>query len=621
MNEKAGDKPAEAYALLNVGAVQTMTGQYAKALAAYQSALALLEKAGTSEDIANALVKIASVYNMLGEQSAALTFAQRAIAVAGPGDNPDALWPAWSEIGRSLRASKRAGVARLAFDKAIQVIETAPNEGITQQGASRARVYPFLNVVELLLEENKFVDALNYAERAKAQVLRSVLQTTTTRLTTGMTPAEQASELGFIRRLQDARTKLAREARSDRTDGDRKKSLAAETQKARTEYAAFEQALNRSHPDLAVWRGAPPEKTQLAINALRLSPSTALLEYVVTNNNTYLFVLTSEQTRLRKTSPNIQVYTLPVPESKLAEAVSRFRKLIADRGNLGQSALELYDLLLRPAKQQLNGKQSLIIVPDGALRELPFQALKPANDRYLIEEVQLSYAPSISALSEISKQDVRQSSRTVVNTTKLVAFANPLPGANSVASSEPDDKVGSVPVLEDEVQEVRQAFGVERTMVYNGPAASETQVKTEPAKHRMMYFAAQSVLDNASPMFSYIPLAPGPGNEDGFLQAREIAQLNLQPDLVVLSASSITPGASGAGSGIMGMSWSWFATGAKAIVLSQWKVQSTGESKLMVEFYRNLAAARRRTTPLSKAETTYQHPYFWSGFMLWGDAR
>src|SRR5260370_3366020 len=142
------------------------------------------------------------------------------------------------------------GIASLAFDKAIMVSETAPDEGITQQGASRARVYPFLNVVELLLEENKFVDALNYAERAKAQVLRSVLQTTTTRLTTGMTPAEQASGLGFIRRLQDARTKLARAARSDRTDSARQKSLAAETQKARTEYAAFQQAVNRSHPHL-----------------------------------------------------------------------------------------------------------------------------------------------------------------------------------------------------------------------------------------------------------------------------------------------------------------------------------------------------------------------------------
>jgi len=623
LSEKAGDKLAEAYALLNVGAVQTTTGQYAKALAVYQSALALLEKTGLDEDIANALVKIASVHNLLGEQASALTFAQHAVAVAEPSGNPDALWPAWSEIGKSLRASKRAGEARVAFDKAIQVIEAAPNEGTTQPGSSRGRVYPFLNMVELLLEANKFVDALNYAERAKAQVLRSVLQTTTTRLTKGMTTAEQTSELGFIRRLQDARTKLTREVRSDRPDGVRKKSLAEEAQKARTEYAAFEQALNRSHPDLAVWRGASTEKTQSAINALRLDPSTALLEYVVTDNNTYLFVLTSSRTRVGETSTNIKVYTLPVPEPKLAEVVSQFRKLIADRGDLGQSAVELYDLLLRPAQQQLNAKRSLVIVPDGALRELPFQALKPANDRYIIEEVRLSYAPSISALSEISKQDVRQPSGTVVGTTKLVAFANPLP----------DDRVGSVPVLEAEVQEVRQAFGVERTLVYNGPEASETQVKTEPTKHRMMYFAAESVLDNASPMFSYIPLAPGSGKEDGFLQAREVAQLNLQPDLVVLSASSITPGASGAGSGIMGMSWSWFATGAKAIVLSQWKVQSTGESKLMVEFYRNLAAARRRTTSLSKAESmraaiisllrekTYQHPYFWSGFMLWGDAR
>src|SRR6185295_9550792 len=113
-------------------------------------------------------------------------------------------------------------------------------------------------------------------------------------------------------------------------------------------------------------------------------PRSALLEYVVTDDRTYLFVLTVNDAR---TTIELKVYPLTLKQKELGARVAQFRETLAN-GSPGfrEPARELYDLLLEPAAAQLQGRTSLIIVPDGALWELPFEALQPAPSRYLIED-------------------------------------------------------------------------------------------------------------------------------------------------------------------------------------------------------------------------------------------
>src|SRR6266446_7781816 len=77
-------------------------------------------------------------------------------------------------------------------------------------------------------------------------------------------------------------------------------------------------------------------------------------------------------------------------------------------------------------------------------------------------------------------------------------------------------------------------------------------------------------------------------NDDGLLEAREIMQLNLHADLVVLSACDTARGRFGAGEGMIGMSWSFFVAGVPTMVASQWKVDSASTAKLMIDFHKRL---------------------------------
>ena len=91
---------------------------------------------------------------------------------------------------------------------------------------------------------------------------------------------------------------------------------------------------------------------------------------------------------------NLKAYTLPIKRKELADLAAAFRQQLAKRDlTFRQTSSKLYDLLLSPGACG-QGKQTLVIVPDGALWELPFQALLNTQGRYLIEDHALSYAPS-----------------------------------------------------------------------------------------------------------------------------------------------------------------------------------------------------------------------------------
>src|SRR5258705_728521 len=104
-------------------------------------------------------------------------------------------------------------------------------------------------------------------------------------------------------------------------------------------------------------------------------------------------------------SLSLKVYPINIKTPELVARVTHFDRLLANRDDsFSQSARELYDLILKPAEQEISGKTRAVIVPDGILWRLPFEALKPVEDRYLLDQVSISYEPSLYALREMSKQ-------------------------------------------------------------------------------------------------------------------------------------------------------------------------------------------------------------------------
>jgi CHAT domain-containing protein len=402
---------------------------------------------------------------------------------------------------------------------------------------------------------------------------------------------------------------------------------------ARLEFESFEMGLYVAHPELKAKRGEAPVVKADELAGL-LDPATALLEYVVANDQTYLFAITRPKAAAHA---DVRLYKLPIGRADLAKQAEQFREQLGRR-DLGfrASAAGLYELLLKPAQEQLKGKTQLIIAPDDKLWDLPFQAMLTRPNRFLIEDVAIAYAPSLTALREMSRR--RKGSRASSGSATLLALGNPRLGPASLKRAATvtlrDEQFGPLPEAEQEVKALSQLYGLARSKVYVGAEAREDRVKSEAGQAAIIHFATHGMLNNASPMYSYLALAEGGAKEDGLLEAWELMQLDLKADLAVLSACDTARGRIGAGEGIIGLSWAMFIAGVPSIVVSQWKVETAGTRDLMVSFHRSLISApgAGRTRP-TKAEAlrgaalrlmknpATSHPFYWAGFVLVGDGR
>jgi len=391
-------------------------------------------------------------------------------------------------------------------------------------------------------------------------------------------------------------------------------------EKARLNYEAFQNSLYAAHPELKTQRGEAPIINLHELAELLPDASSVLLEYVVTEDQTYLFAITKPAGQAE-----ISVYTLPVNRAELTTQIEDFRRQLATR-DLGfrVAAVKLYDLLLKPAQAQLRGKTKVVIAPDSNLWDLPFQALVNNAGRFVIEDASISYAPSLTVLREMTKRRMDQTATSSTSAT-LLAFGNPM--ANGEKQAKPtlrDNSLDPLPEAAEEVKALRRLYGAGRSRIYVGLEAREDRVKSEAAQASILHFTTHGILNNAAPMYSHLTLAEGGPNEDGLLEAWELMQLDLKAELAVLSACETARGRIGAGEGMIGFSWAMFIAGVPSIVVSQWKVESAGTRDLMVNFHRSLQIKQTKSEALRQAalklmrnpETS--HPFYWAGFVLVG---
>jgi CHAT domain-containing protein/Tfp pilus assembly protein PilF len=635
-SEALGNKAGVSSALDSIGNVHTSQGNYAQALEHYQKSLAMNEDLGNKSAVCNTLIDMANSTRLRGNYAQALDFAGRATVLARQFGYPVELWHAENEAGQSYRALNQPVPARQAFEEAIAAIETLRTQVAggeqEQQRSFENKLDPYRAMVELLVAENQSSEALAYAERAKARALLDVLRSGRVNVTKAMTVAEQERERGFNNHLVSLNTQITRESLRSQPDPARLSDLKTQLQKARLDYEAFQIGLYAAHPELKAQRGEAQPLTPEQARELLPDTRSAMLDYVVTDERTYLFALTANA---GGTTTELKVYTLALKRKELTDRVARFRETLA-QGSPGfrQPARELYDLLLKPAAAQLQGRTSLVIVPDGVLWELPFQALQPTATRYLIEDSAISYAPSLTALREMTTLRDRKKDSTGSQT--LLAFGNPALGKQTIARAKSglmDEKLDPLPEAERQVNVMRQIYGAANSKVYIGAEAREERAKAEAGSYRILHLATHGILNDSSPMYSHLVLAQAEGdtNEDGLLEAWEIMKLDLKADLTVLSACETARGHVGEGEGMIGLSWALFVAGCPTSVVSQWKVESASATELMLEFHRQLksqltnpggglsAARALREAALKLARSNqYRHPFYWAGFVVNG---
>jgi CHAT domain-containing protein/tetratricopeptide (TPR) repeat protein len=649
------DRRGEANTLNNLGQVYDRHENNAKAVEFLEQALKLRRELGDKTGEAITLRNLAKSYSALGEKEKAVEYYAGANALA-------------KRLGdRRVEADSAYGLAiaereRGNLDKAIEtvegglaLIEQTRNELVNPElrvtyFASVLRYYELYT--ELLAgryarskEERDLALALETSERARARGLVELLREARVNIKQGIDPKliEQAQELQEKLNLQYRRrtAALAGNAKPETLA-----KLTSDINSLTTELETVQVKIRRDNPRYAdLTQGATLSAKE--IQSL-LDDQTVLLEYKLGAARSFLWLVTSD---------SIKMFTLP-PRAEVEKAARDFYDSTATRGKAQAAKADEFSdklsrMLLAPVTSAIENKR-LAVVADGVLQFVPFAALrvqgpKSGSQNYLSETNEIIMLPSASVLAEL-----RQNSGRATRPGKTIAvFADPIfdaddprlgkssPGKSASGRTDMrfvlrDFNVGeSLPRLLSSREEARNisAYAPKTRAVLNldFDASRENVTGGSLADYRILHFATHALLDSTRPEFSGLvfSLYDKDGKaKDGFLRLDQIYNLNLDGDLVVLSACQTALGKDVRGEGLIGLTRGFMYAGARRVVASLWKVDDAATAEFMRRFYQNFlqkklsaASALRQTQNEMKKVPRFRAPYFWAGFTMQGEWR
>jgi hypothetical protein len=282
----------------------------------------------------------------------------------------------------------------------------------------------------------------------------------------------------------------------------------------------------------------------------------------------------------------------------------------------------LYRSLMATALGRLSTHvRHLIVVPDGPLHRLPLETLRSEDGRPLLERYAFSVVPSATLWE-------RWRHKPPVLAVAALSMADPapagVPGVERGASGWLEKlQLPSLPHARAESEGLVRAMG-RGSVLRTGDAASEHFLKTTNLlPWGLLHFATHAVVDERQPERSAVVLAPGDLEQDGLLQPREIAELDLHDRVVILSGCRTAGGTLLQGEGPLGLVRAFFQAGARSVIASPWPLDDRGARELMEELARRLRDGENLATALADAKRTLLRAgapeASWAGLQLYGD--
>jgi CHAT domain-containing protein len=364
-----------------------------------------------------------------------------------------------------------------------------------------------------------------------------------------------------------------------------------------------------------------------------LEPNNALLEYFVGDSSIFIF-------RIEKDKYEVKEVKRDFP---LEEWVKQLRDNISQPLPFAYEAYlevapKLYEKLVAPVAEGL--PERLVIVPDGILGYIPFEALlmaKPdANNLYaaerlpyLLREHQVSYCYSATLLREMKEKKHRQTPKREMLavapfTTVDTVLSSHLDQSDWLASTRSDTLLG-LPYSKAEVDSIQKIF---KTDAFYGAEASEAAFVDRAGDYRILHLSTHGKADARVGDYSYLAFYPQPDSlENELLYVRDLYNLQLNADLVVLSACETGTGELQQGEGIISLARAFAYAGAKSIATTLWQVNDQSTQELMVRFYRYLKSGMTKDAALRQAKLDYldghndtgAYPFYWAAFIGVGD--
>jgi len=341
----------------------------------------------------------------------------------------------------------------------------------------------------------------------------------------------------------------------------------------------------------------------------RLLPeSTAVLAFVTGQGREPTTVFVVSRNRLAATSADaVDDHVLDI---------DRFTGLLAAGDSAPELAQRLGEAFLRSALALVpRDVRRLVVIPDGPLHRLPFDALSVRDGHPLVERFAIALAPSASVAATWWASAPRTPGP------RLVAFGDPVGVTLSGAGG--DSVPPRLPAAAAEVQSIA-SFAPESDVFIGNDARESTLRRERMTNVGVLHFATHADVDEWSLLHSALILAPGDG-QDGRVGADELLRMHFAANLVVLSACSSASGEVLTGEGLQGLTSPFLEAGASSVVATLWQIHDRSAAQFVRLFYDELATGETVGNALNRAKLRARaenvSPGVWAAFTLTGDDR
>ena len=625
LREKIKDEVGVMWPLVHIGVLHGSQRRFEDAGKAYERALGIAESK-QDQNAASTILALRSQMEFEQEQfDAALASAARAADIAAQIEHYDTVAYARLAAGRAHQKAGRTAEARAAFEDAVAAFAKVP-PGPAAETFFDNRQAPYLAMVDLLASQGSLADAFQWAERGRQRALAELLGTDGAAVVKGLTDEERDLERTIARDLRTLAVKVRRERGRPKPDPARLEALQAEQASRQADRDALRRRLYEAHPALRAMRAQTDPASPEAASILG-GPGAALVSFVVGEARTWVFAVAKDAA-----AAQWKVEKAAVIETKAADLGQQVRKCREAIGRKEDAAMdlgrELYALLVEPVAPVLAKKTRLVIVPDAFLWSLPFESLPNAAGRFLVEDMAIAYAPSLTALTAMDAPRPRAAAPA-----SLVAFGQPVLGkaAEERLALVRPPAPATPPPADREIVNAAAVFGPARSRTFVGDAARADKLAAGVTPGSIIHLAVPLVLTEAAPLYSLLAFTPTDPADAGssLIEAVWLMSWNLPADVAVASRVEYGP-TSGEGDALTGLAWSFFVGGTPALVVNRLLGAPTDPS-VAVRFDRAHAAAAtagagppRASESLQRAmkgilaQPDTRHPFYWAGFMAIG---
>ncbi len=615
--QRAATPRSRALTRLLLGFALWQSGDTAEARRTVATVLDTLRAAGDAVGEAAALGALGDLAIHAGIGLTAEPLYRRGLARLGVTRAPSVSWTLHAGLAEALRSRGALPEAAAELRAAAADVEAVAGRLPLEQRrasylADKWDVYAQLAAVERA--RGRIDAAFEASERLRARQMLDLLARGKIAWSQAgrdsLASLEQSLRLrisGLTRRLEDSQTSGVGLREPSAAAADAVREALGRAQAA---YAELLARVQEAEPEYA--HLVQGQVVSLREVASRIAPDEALLEYLVSDSTTLVFVVAADTAAVLDLG--IGRHALAALVDFTRGALTRPARGVAAEGPSWRAPLErLQQRLIDPieANGLLRGKRSLVIAPHAELHYLPFAALRKADvsHPFLIERFLVTTVPSASIWLRLRDRGDP---------------ALPPPRASVLALA---PRVDVLPGSRLEVGAIGRVFGP-RARVLVGPRATKGALQAAAPAQGIIHFATYGVLNKHNPLFSFVELAPQPG-EDGRLEVHEVFGLDLHARLVVLSACQTAVGAGALADVPTGDDWvglveAFLYAGAANVMATLWPVEDRATAGLMGDFYGELAAGRPEAVALAAAQraalrnSATADPFYWAGFTLSG---